>query len=98
MQIDPEECQNAHACKAAGLEGCQNGELDNVSVTMNDLIRRKESFFEQGSANGIFDEWANKISWWPESESVNGLGIEREAKRLRGGERNGRSGDDGPWL
>ena len=74
MQIDSEECQNAHACEAAGLEGCQNGEVDNVSVTMNDLIR-KESFFEQGSANGIFDERANKISWWPEGESVNGLGI-----------------------
>ena len=45
-----------------------------MSVTMNDLIR-KESFFEQGSANGIFDERANRISWWPESESMNGLGI-----------------------
>ena len=55
--------------------GCQNGEVDNVSVTMNDLIRREESVFEQGSANGIFDKRANKISWWLESESVNSLGI-----------------------
>ena len=84
MQIDPEEYQNTHACEAAGLEaenvldamegmGCQNGAVENVNETMNDLIRKKESFFEQGSANGIFDERANEISWWPESESVNDL-------------------------
>ena len=42
-------------------------------TTMNDLTWRKDSFFEQGSANGIFDERANEISWWPESESVNDL-------------------------
>ena len=82
--MDPEECQNTHACEAAGLEaenvlgamegmGCQNGEVENMNETMNDLTWRKESFFEQGSANGIFDERENEISWWPESESVNDL-------------------------
>ena len=50
-------------CEPVGLEaenvldamegmGCQNGKVENVSETMNVLIWRKESFFEQGSVNG----------------------------------------------
>ena len=50
-------------CEPAGLEaenilnvmegmGCQNGEVENMNETMNILIWRKESFFEQGNMNG----------------------------------------------
>ena len=84
--------------------GCQNGEVENVNETMNDLVRRKKSFFERGSANGICEEQAIEISWWLESESVNDLGIGKGSEKRNACEHeevvsgNGRSGDDGPQL
>ena len=80
--------------------GCQNGEVENVNETMNDLVRRKESFFERGSASGICEGRVNEISWWLESD----LGIGKVSEKRNACEHeevvsgNERSGGDGPQL